>query len=358
MALTEIAPEHLTKWITRMMADLTEEGLPQRFELFHTVDGSAERLSICRVKEGSDASDIAQTLYDEARNDMDTRTGGHQRYTVALFRSENQSEPEVQFPFRLQPRIGSAWTGGDTEQPTEKGERAQQMRMTNDMHNMMMRYAGTLGGQLSEALEKERAERQRLEEKLSKQAAEFEDLQDRRLERQLMRDERIARDKMLLDVVGSLTPIIPIVAGKLLGGLMKDKNGHESPAAKALIPADAEARSREVLLKELFSNLSDEEKKGLFGALKPMHRIALFEVGGAAEKITDDLSRATFDKAMQKFLKSLDPKEVMGIMSALDQGNRNRFMIVYNSYGEIEASEQEGLPDLMKDQPPSTTETA
>lgn len=339
-----------------MMADLTEDGLPQRFELYHTVDGGAERLSIIRLKEGVDASDVAQSLYDDARNDMDTRDGGYQRYTVALFRSESQSEPEVQFPFRVQPRIGRAWSGGDTEQPTEKGERAQNMRMVNDMHNMMMKYAATLGGQMSAELDKVRTERALLEDKLRKQAAEFEDLQDRRLDRELVRAERIARDKIFTDVASALLPVIPIFVGKMLGGVMKDKNGHESPVAKALVPADAEARSRETILKELFANMSDPEKQGLFSALKPMHRITLFEVAKAAEQISDDMTRATFDKAMQKFLKSLSTEEVMGILDALDQGNRNRFMVVYRSYGEKETAEQEDLPEIMRDSaaPPPT----
>lgn len=356
----EIAPEHLTKWVTRMMADLTEEGPPHRFELYHTVDGGVERLEIVRLKEGSEASDISQLLFDSARHDMETRSGGHQRYTVALFRSENQSEPEVQFPFRLQPKVGSSWSGGDTEQPTEKGERAQVMRVQNESHSIIMRMAESVGGRLSH--ENDRLHKELLEARQREHLRnlEFEDLQDRRMDREVERAARLQREKMMGDLVGSLLPLAPHVVSQLLSAVSKigsggkkdeSKNGHESEVAKALTPRASDAEAREVLLKDLFANMSQEEQKGLFQAVDPMHRMVLATLGQAASNIKTEMDKAAFDAGMQKFLKTLSSNEVVGILGALDQGNRNRFLLVYQSYGKEEEKQQEGLPDLLKDQP-------
>lgn len=336
-----------------MMADITEEGSPDRFELFHTVDGNAERLEIHKCKDGDDAGDVAQLLFDSARQDADTRDNKYQRYTVALFRHADQQEPEVQFPFRIQARPGTNWTGGDTEQPTEKGERAQLMRIQNETHSIMMRFAESFGGRFSSELDKVRAEREKLEEKLRSQALAMEDLQDRRLDRELQRSELLQRQKFYGDLMSSLLPLVPHIAGGILSKVLKpsdgSKNGHESSAAKALVPANAEQSSRETILKEMFANMTDEEKQGLFTALNPMNRMALVTLIQGAGSATTELEKAAFDSGMQKFLKSLTSEEFANILSVLDQGNRNRFLLVYQSYGKSEAAAQEGLPDILKD---------
>lgn len=343
-----------------MMADITEEGLPHRFELFHTVDGGAERLSILKLKEGADASDVAQQLFDDAMHDMSTRDNHAQRYTVGLFRTEEQQTPEQQFPFRIQPRIGMNWTGGDTEQPTEKGERAQLMRMQNEGHQIIMKMAESFGGRMAHEVERVSKLNRELEEKLAKRNEDFEDLQDRRLDRELARAEILQRTKFYGDMMQSLLPLVPHIAsgvlGKFMGGGGKKlagenggKNGHESEAAKAMVPKNAEAASREVVLKELFLNMDDQEKQGLLEALHPMHRMVLFTLMQQAQQITTEFEKAAFDSGMQKFMKSLEGEEVMGIMGALDQANRNRFLLVYQSYGKSEEAAQEGLPDILKD---------
>lgn len=340
-----------------MMADITEEGLPNRFELYHTVDGGAERLEIIRMKEGLDAGDVAQQLYDSARHDMETRENRAQRYTVALFRSEEQQSPEVQFPFRVQPRPGSNWNGGDTEQPTERGERAQLMRVQNDTHSIMMRMAETFGGRMAAEVERMTRINRELEEKLRQRNEDFEDLQDRRLDRELARAEILQRQKFYGDIVSSLVPLVPHIAGGLMSKVFSgEKNGKESPVAKSLVPKDAETSSRETILRDLFLNMDDQEKQGLVEALQPMHRMVLMTLMGQAQAAKTDFEKIAFDSGMQKFLKSLSSEEIMGILSALDQGNRNRFMLVYQSYGKSEEASQEGLPDLMKDRPSSSSD--
>lgn len=339
-----------------MMADLTEEGLPHRFELFHTVDGHAERMHIERMKEGSEAGDIAQILYDTARHDADTRNGGHQRYTVALFRSESQSEPEVQFPFRIQPRAGSSWSGGDTEQPTERGERAQVLRIQNEGHALIMRMADAVGGRLTHALDKERERSERLERELQRRNLEFEDLQDRRMDREVERAGRLMREKMMGDLVGSLLPLAPLIVGQVISRLGKkpeEKNGSESKLAKQLAPTNKDAEARLVLLQELFGNMTNAEQQSLVEALKPLHKMGLVTLIQQAGGADSELERRSFDAGMQKLMKDLGSEEVMGIMAALDQANRNRFLAIYQSYGKSEEQSQDGMPDLLKDQPPA-----
>ena len=339
------------------MADLTEEGLPHRFELYHTVDGGAERLSIEKLTEGREAGDVAQQLYDDARHDVETRDNRAQRYTVCLFRSEEQQTPEVQFPFRIQPTVGANWSGGDTEQPTEKGERAQLMRMQNEGHQIIMRMAESFGGRMAHEVERVSKRAEDLEEKLRRRNEEFEDLQDRRLDRELSRAELLQRTKFYGDIMQSLIPLVPHIAGgvlsKFMGGGKKstDKNGHESEVAKSLVPKNAEASSRETVLKELFANMDDGEKQGLVEALNMQNRMVLFTLMGQAQQATTEFEKTAFDTGMQKFMKVLTSEEVMGIMSALDQANRNRFLLVYQSYGKSEDAAQEGLPDILKDQP-------
>lgn len=353
--MLELAPEPLTRWITRMMADITEEGTPDRFELFHTVDGAAERLGKYKVNDGDAAGELAQLIYDEARHDADTRENKHQRYTVCLYRSESQSEPEVQYPFRIQPRPGTNWSGGDTEQPTEKGERAQMMRMQNDGHTIIMRMAETFAAKMS--IENERLSRQNreLEELRRKDALQLEDLADRRLERELERAKIVQREKFFGDIVGSLIPLVPVIASgltsKVFANKGSDKNGHESAAAKSLIPANAEASSRSVVLRELFANMDESEQEGVLKAIHPLRRMVMMTLAQQLNNATTDMEKAAFDAGMQKFMKSLEASEIMNILAALDQGNRNRFMLIYQSYGKSEEEAQADAPDLFKDQP-------
>jgi hypothetical protein len=353
----EVAPDHLVKWITRKLADLTEDGAPNRFELFHTVDGGAERLEIF-PSEDADASDLAQAIYDAAHHDCSTRDNRAQRYTVCLFRSEDQREPEQQYPFRITQRPGAAWTGGDTEQPTEKGREAQQMRMQNESHLTIMRFADATAGRLTHIIDKLDAKLEVAEDKLRQRNVDFEDLQDRRMDREVARAELLQRQKFYGDIVGSLIPLMPHIAGGILGKLMGDKKDGKTVAkaeaeavTKALVPKNAEASSRETVLREMFDSMTDEEKQGLVMALAPMHRMVLLSLMGQAQNVTNDLEKAAFDAGMQKFLKGLASDEVMGILSALDQSNQTRFMLVYQSYGKSEEAAQEGLPDLLKDQP-------
>jgi hypothetical protein len=358
----EVAPERLTKWVTRMCADLTDEGPPHRFELYHTVDGSVERLAIHRLKEGDSAEDIAQALFDEAKHDLETRESRAQRYTIALFRSEEQQQPEVQYPFRIQPAAGSAWSGGDTEQPTEAGKRAMEMRVMNEAYGLMGRMAESMGGRMSLELDRERAARYKAEEEARRMRQENEDLADRRLDRELARASELMQQKLIGDMMTSLVPLVPHVAGALLSRFMNDgkKNGkeHETPRKMFAPVKDADMSSRETLLRELFANLSDEEKQGLVGSLSALNKMAIVTLASKAQEAKDDIQRAAFDAGMQKFMKGLSSEEVMGVMASFDQGNRNRFMLIYQSYGKAEEKAQEGTPDLLKDVPPAPAENS
>lgn len=343
------APDHLRKWIARSLADLTEEGLIHRFELFHSVDDRAERLEICKVRDKeTEADDIAQLLYDSAAYDASTRPGSSQRYIVGAFRSEQQLEPETQFPFRIVGQGATAWTGGDTEQPTEKGERAQNMRMMNELHNTMMRFADSFGGRMSHMLDKERERSEKLEQRLRERNVDFEDLQDRKLDREMLRNETLLRQKLMTDVFGSLTPLIPLVTGKLIGGFMGDKNGQ---VAKALVPHDPSKVSRDQQLREFLGMLEDSEKEGVFQALSAGHKITLIQIGQSFAD-NSEMQKAARDEAVRLFLKSLETLEFARIMGALSPASQGRFMNVYKAYADVEAERQEDLPEGLKDQPP------
>lgn len=340
-----------------MMADLTEEGPIHRFELYHTVDGSAERLERIAIKEGSEAGDVAQVLFDFAEHDASTRDSGHQRYTVAAFRSESQSEPETQFPFRINGRPKNAWTGGDTEQPTDKGERAQMMRMQNDSHALVMRMADSIGGRLSAEIDKIRKDRDALEEKIRKMSNDAEDLADRRLDRELVRAEVLQRTKLYGDVASSLLPLLAPIAGGLVNRFMMSKGEKNGHSAKSLVPKNPEVTERKTLVKEFVECITAAEGAAIAEALNPIKLVTLNQIAGLKDD-DDPLMTTAFDTAMWKFMKALETPEVMAIMAALETANRNRFMTIYQAYGKLEMASQEGLADVLKDQPPPPERSA
>jgi hypothetical protein len=227
------------------------------------------------------------------------------------------------------------------------------MRMTNDGHTIIMRMAEAFGGRMATELDRERKARLELEDRLRAQSLQMEDLADRRLDRELARAELLQRQKFYGDLMSSLLPLVPHIAGGVLSKLMKpkedEKNGHESAVARSLVPSNAEASSRETVLKEMFANMSGEEKQGLVQSLNPMSRMALITLIQGAENARSEIERAAFDSGMQKFLKNLSSEEVVNVMGSLDQANRNRFLLVYQSYGKSEEAAQEGLPDILKD---------
>lgn len=355
--------DKLKKWVMRLIADITEEGTLHRFELFHTIEGEpAERLGIYRVKSDDggeeNATDLVQTLWDDAEHDAETRKSGDQRYVVVGFRHEEQQDPEAQFPFRL--TRSSRFAGDSSDPPTEKGERAMMMRQLNENHTIMAGMVAALSSRISTELDKETARRQAAEDRLAKRNLELEDLADRRLDREVDRAARLQREKLTGDVVSSLLPLVPFVASALIErvapGKPKDQNGHDTQ--KVLAPVSAEQQSREVLLKELFANLTNHEAKAVFEAVKPMKRIALGQILQGLEAAETPIQKAGIDSAMSKFLKSLEGEEIMAVLSAFDQGNRNRFMLIYQSYGKAEEAHQEELPEVLRDNAPQKSDTA
>lgn len=354
------APEALSKWVKRLMADITEEGAICRFELVHTTaDGGFDRVESVAIQSGeSEAEDVVQMLYDSADHDAETREGKSQRYTILAFRSE-QGDHESQYPFRLT-KNQNAFTVADTEAPTEKGERAQMMRMSNDNHAMMLRFTESLGGRLAGELDRERKLRIDAEARADKMKLDLEDLKDRQLDRELERAARLQREKFTGDLIGSVLPLLPMALGALIefaskkaGELPgKEKNGKTSTIAKALMQADPNRVSRTVLLKTFAENVSGREASAVAEALKPMNRIALIELFGQLQKDPGEASMVGVDAGIQKFLKALSVPEFSGALSALDPANKERFLALYKAYAEAEEKSQEELPQELKDGPP------
>lgn len=348
-----LPPEHLSKWIARMMGDLTDEGPICRFELMHTVDDGAERLHVERIKQDeSDAGDITQILFDAAEHDASTRTSSEQRYTILAFRGEEQRDHEAAYPFRVRSRTQFA-SASDSDSPTEKGERSQMLRHNNENHALMLRFAESMGGRMANELERETRRRVAAEEEMRKRNLELEDLRDRQLDRELRRASEVQNQKYIADIVGGLIPLVPLVVGGIAERLLegkekKEKNGHE---AKALVPHNPEKVSRETLVRELFAHLTQPEAEAAFNALAPMHRIVLGQLFTTIKNATTDMQKAAVDSSMHAFMKGLTPPEIMGVMTALEQGNRNRFLLLYQSYGKEEEKRQEDSPEMLKDNP-------
>jgi hypothetical protein len=85
--------QNLVKWLTRMLADITDAGAIGRFELIHKIEGEhAERLDIWRCDTDSPRSpdELGQEMQDAAQRDAQSRVSGlPQRYVVYAFRAQS-----------------------------------------------------------------------------------------------------------------------------------------------------------------------------------------------------------------------------------------------------------------------------
>lgn len=347
-----IAPEHMKKWVARLMSDVTEEGTISRFELHHTeADGRPEKLSSYALKGNGeeDAEDMAQLMFDEAEHDASTREGSSERYVLLAYRSDSQHE--AQYAFRVARK--NTFTGADTESPNEKGQTAQTMRILNENHTIMMRFAESIGGRLATEITRENDMRRRAEAEVASMKLALEDLKDRQLDRELLRASLLQREKIMGDVAQSLLPLLPIIAGAIIGHFSGkgEKNGKHSEVAKLMSKTDPGIGERETQLKTFFANLSAKEGESLQNAIKPMNRIALGEIYASVLK-GDATMRPAIDVSIQKLLKALGADEVMAILQGLEPANQQRFMTLYKAYGELETAAQADLPDALKDAPP------
>lgn len=287
-------PADLLRWIRRQRLDIhadperEEERTVCRFDLVHTIDGEGfEKLEMLRVTDDSESEELASVIYNAAIHDSETRSNGSmQRYAVLAYRSPEAREHESAYPFAIRTNTAKDLLGSGTEPPTDKGIMAHYMRHDENMHRIMMGTNEALFGRMANELQRETTRRLAAEEMVLAVREHEQELLDRKMERDLRMAREVHNAKFLAELAGLVTSMAPLVVARLM------TTGDKTIAQSA-----------------------------------PLGR----------------------DLAIQKFLKTLDQKKVMGIMQLLEPTQQMTLMEIYKSYAEDDAKEQAQRPEVLRD---------
>lgn len=262
-------PEGLAAWLKRQKADLTEDGPIKRVDLLHTVEGEGwERLEIFRVRDETDMEDAAQILWQSAQHDIETRTSGvPQRYVVQAYRSEDSREPEASYSFLIRSNTAKMLAGSDTEPPTDKGIISHYMRHDENAHRILITATEGLLGRLASELKDERQKRLDAEATSMQLYKTSQELLDRSSERRVREAKEALHDKFMADLMGVVVAMLPMIASKFLG--VGDAKGEFSQLPGA---------ARDLGVRKLLTNLSENEAMNLVKALEPHNQLAFFEL--------------------------------------------------------------------------------
>jgi len=142
------------------------------------------------------------------------------------------------------------------------------------------------------------------------------------------------------------TPAIPTPSAELLSALV----GRQRRPVYALTMVEVieelqytEARLRKV--QELVAKFL-AELAGLVTSMAPM---SVAKVLAGSDKTIASAAPLGRDLAIQKFLKTLDQKKVMGIMQLREPTQQMSLMEIYKSYAEDDAKEQANRPEVLRD---------
>jgi hypothetical protein len=339
--------ETIVKWLTRMLADITEAGAISRFELIHKVEGEhAERLDIWRCDSDSPRSpdDLAQEVQDSAQRDAQSRvTGLPQRYVLFAFRAQNE-EHESQHAFLVRPGSHLSRMGEDSEPPTEKGVIAQSMRHGESMHRLFISGGDVLIGRLSSELDKERDARAKAEQLNWSFFEKYQTLLDREHERRIAEAKELMKARRVDELMGVVTALVPILATKLLGN---------APARAGEPPQLGSPQTapdpKDVAVRHFFSCLSETEVTSILGCISSSSQIALAQIHssftGESQSHADVMARQL---AIRKFLKMLSEQEIKSILASLSEQNRKLLIALYAQYRDIEEQEQARKPEILR----------
>ncbi|HEX3853059.1 MAG TPA: hypothetical protein VHW01_18985 [Polyangiaceae bacterium] len=329
------------KWLTRLLADLTEGGIITRFELIHKVEAEhADRLDIWRNDADSarDPQELAQEIQDSAERDAQSRTTGQpQRYIVYAYRGTADLH-ESQHAFLVKSTFHVTRFGEDSEPATEKGVIAHYMRHDENVHRLLMSAGDSLLGKLAVDLERERACRIKAEELNWSMVEKYQTLLDREHERRVDEAKELMKARRLDELMGVATALLPIFATKFLG----QTSVQEPKRMETTDPKDAAIR-------RFFANLSETEISGILGCLSGANQIALAELHRAFSAASPDAAEVMARQlAVRKFLKGLSEREVTAIFASLGEANRALLLALYSQYRDVEQTEQDRKPEILR----------
>jgi hypothetical protein len=340
--------QNLVKWLTRMLADITEAGAIGRFELIHKIEGEhAERLDIWRSDADSprNPDDLAQEMQDAAQRDAQSRVSGlPQRYVVYAFRGQSEDH-ESQHAFLVRPGSHVTRLGEDSEPPNDKGVIGQSMRHSESVHRLLITGGEVMIGRLSSELEKERDARQKAEQLNWSVFEKYQSLLDREHERRIAEAKELMKARRVDELMGVVTALVPILATKLLG---------KPPAAAAdqpqLGPAtDSAPDPKDLAVRHFFSCLSETEITSILGCISSSSQIALAQIHSSfnsdGQSSADVMARQL---AIRKFLKTLNEQEIKSILASLSEQNRQLLIALYAQYRDLEEQEQARKPEILR----------
>jgi len=329
------------KWLTKHLADLTEAGIITRFELIHKVESEhAERLDIWRndADSGHAPQELAQEIQDAAERDAQSRTSGQpQRYVVYAYRGTEEMH-ESQHAFLVRATFQAGRFGEDSEPATEKGVISHYMRHDENVHRLLMSAGDSLLGKLAADLERERTCRVKAEELNWSMTEKYQTLLDREHERRVDEAKELMRARRLDELMGVATALLPIFATKFLGS----GAAQEVKRMETTDPKDAAIR-------RFFANLSETEISSVLGCLSGANQIALAELHRAFSAANAEPAEIMARQlAVRKFLKGLNEREVAAVFASLSDGNRALLLALYSQYRDVEQSEQDRKPEILR----------
>ena len=253
-----LTPDKLVRWVSAAIADLTEGGLPDRFELFHTVEGHPpELLGKVSCGDEADAEDVAGRLYQVAMDDAATRGGsGPERYVAQSMQGDDllgKSAFLVGSEVKARLKSGGVEVGMSSEPGDDEGAMSQMRRHLENMLQLTQRANSELLGQATRELSMQRERAIQAESKLLSMYEAHQDLLDRTQERDLERARAQRREDRQDKILSMLVAMAP--------GIVTQLGIKSAPAADQTVAKFSES----------VGGLSAEESEAVMTALSPQN---------------------------------------------------------------------------------------
>lgn len=369
-------PQDLVKWCQKVKIEITEEGGISRVELWHSVEGEGgDRLATLKNLGEHTEEDLAEALWSAAEVDAKTRTiNTVQRYSCMAFMEEAADDlPEQTFPFTMRGGMPNDLLGDDSEPATAAGRMKMDMRHNEALHRLLVQQSELTVGRLARDYREERNARIAAENKQLEIITLYQQLLDKKHERELEIAQQQQSAKREDQLYGMLMALAPIVLMKVVGGLNGAGGGGAPPKPGDSIPmpsfgftdgseATSESplqtsdASRSVKLgRVLFSLVSNKEgAAAVLAELSQTTQIAAMQLLGSYQEFppgADASQDAIRDVAIRELFRSMSKDEIMAVAVALEGGAQREFLELVKSYSAEEAKADAGRPEVLRNQP-------
>lgn len=224
-----------------------------------------------------DWEEIGELVFEAAETDTEGQ-GGRQRYLVSVYR-DAERRPDGRFPFMVtaDPEINDGEGAGsslDSEPATLSGIVSQQMRHNEGLLKMLVSTLADSMKHMRNSLGELVQENREMRDKHLETMRLMEEMISMREHRQL-EVQRASRDDNRKDqLIGKITTLLPVVAGKIAA--------HMDPS-----PASVE-RAGLAQIRSLVESLTPEQIDQLGKVLRPEQAIAMLELSNLIDKTEGD----------------------------------------------------------------------